>query len=144
MALQKCACCGQTIKAPRAAKAGDVAIHPGADASDAALYAFYKKNAPRDELTFTRRNASPALAAEIDRLLAGKPTPADARAMRERRKVELWQAEQAAGIPAIGSQRWRDANNVKTTAERQAAEREAAAAVASEIEATAPGSEAAA
>jgi predicted Zn-ribbon and HTH transcriptional regulator len=93
----KCPQCGHTFTSEKARPRTE-REHPGPDATDAELYAYYKATAPRSDLEFTKRNASERLRTEIERLLAGRPTPRDAARARTVRRMEL-QASQRRAEP---------------------------------------------
>jgi hypothetical protein len=88
----KCPQCGHTFTSEKARPRTE-REHPGPDATDAELYAYYKATAPRSDLEFTKRNASPVLRVMIDLLLEGRPTARDAARMREVRRIQLQTAE---------------------------------------------------
>jgi hypothetical protein len=117
MPTNVCSCCHRPLPTPRRAAA--VLLE---DATDAQRFTFYKRTAPVEDLKFTRRDASPALQGEIDALLAGAPSAKDAARMRERRRVELAEAERAADVPALGSARWQIAEGLRPAAPDPAVE----------------------
>lgn len=76
-ALERCACCGQTIKAARAPKASDAAEPIAvAEMTTAQLFAHYKKIAPAADCAFVV-----SIFPELTRLVPAVPTKADARAL---------------------------------------------------------------
>ena len=89
-----CPTCGRRMPCARPPHT-ERAEHSTSDMTKRELYAYYKRTAPASDLAFTRRNASPELQAAIDTI--EKPTPADAARVRERRRIELAEAERAAG-----------------------------------------------
>ena len=94
-----CPCCNRPLPKPKASPA-----HPGPDATDEQLRAFYRATAPVEDLKFTLRNASPALQVEIIKLLqSGKPTAKDAARMRYLRRIELAAAERVERAAAVGT-----------------------------------------
>lgn len=84
-----CPTCGRPL-APARRTNGQTTLTPDerAQLSTAELYAYYHRTAPREDLLFVRRQASEPLKAEIDRLLEGNPTAADARRIFDRRRLE--------------------------------------------------------
>lgn len=74
-AIQRCECCGQTIKAPRTVKAAAEPIAL-ADMTTAQLFAHYKRVAPAADCAFVV-----AIFPELAGLVPTAPTKADARAL---------------------------------------------------------------
>jgi glycine cleavage system protein P-like pyridoxal-binding family len=100
---ETCPCCHRPLPVVK-----DGSMVSILDMTDAQLFAYYKKQAPRSDLAFTARNASPELKARIQDLLSGNPSAKDAELMRHYRRVELSDAEKASGMAPIGSERWRN------------------------------------
>jgi hypothetical protein len=84
--------------------------HPGPNATDKVLHAYYKRVSPYEDLLFVRKNASPELRIEIDALIAKGPTHADAMRIFTKRRIEatytgpakekeLWAAVRAGKFP---------------------------------------------
>jgi hypothetical protein len=73
--------------------------------SDAALYAYYKRTAPAEDLRFfLRARMSDALRRRAEAVT--KPTAGDLAVLRTAWRTERQAEEWAAGIPAIGTAEW--------------------------------------
>ncbi len=75
-------------------RAAVLPVHPGPNATETQIYAYYKAVAPFEDLRFIRRFAvSDDLKNEIDSLLISGPSRSDVKHIQEKRRVEAVQLD---------------------------------------------------